>query len=397
MNAGYQGAPRPRVLAVGLTDAEIEEIRPLAGSLVVTDALRSVHPEEHDVLIQTEADFADFAGHFPRRIVFSEPPAQRDESGRLIVGSIKTDRSVTRRVTRIAPARDFAVQPEAQEMGVESLVRRSCMPTPGEHYAGFKTPVKPFRSEMIFLRELLNDSLAIAGFLEYDSEFPLEDSWYSYDSALWLPDIARSHLGEWTRFAFSRWREADPDAFPENAEWKAADLWASPEESAARLTLREFDEAEARRREAAERERAELAAAVDAAGEKGAHWRSILTDTGDELVASVKGVFDGFGFEVVDSDALPQNKGKKREDLRVSDGDWIALVEVKGYGGGAKSNDLQQVTGASTAFAASEGRAPDSLWYVVNAFREDDPGQRSVALVSRDDDLTSFAENTTAA
>ena len=400
MSAGYQGAPRPRVIVCGLTNAEIEEIRPLAGSLAVVDDpvyLSNIHPEEHDVLVATDADFTDHQLIAHRRVAFAEAaePDDGEPQGFVLPSSSFGGPSITRARTQFKPARDFEVTQFAREQGVESLVRRSCLPRPGDTYTGVRVPVTPERKTEVFAWERLSIPLALAAVLESETIGPVDhsDRMQANESVLWLPDIARPYLQEWLRFAFARWREVDPDAFPESAEWKASELWASPDERAARHALCEFEEAEARRREAAERTRTELAAAVEAAGGSGERWRSILTDTGDELVASVKEVFEGFGFEVVDSDALPQNKSKKREDLRVSDGDWIALVEVKGYGGGAKSNDLQQVTGASTAFAASEGRAPDSLWYVVNAFREDDPGQRSVALVSRDDDLTSFAEN----
>lgn len=77
----------------------------------------------------------------------------------------------------------------------------------------------------------------------------------------------------------------------------------------------------------------------------------------------------------------------------MTDGNWTALVEVKGYVGAAKSNDLNQVTRAAVAFAMTERRAPDALWYVPNPERNTDPGQRAVALAGREDDLTAFAEN----
>jgi hypothetical protein len=77
----------------------------------------------------------------------------------------------------------------------------------------------------------------------------------------------------------------------------------------------------------------------------------------------------------------------------VRDDDSVALVEVKGFRGSAKSNDLQQVTAAGTQHVLASGSAPDALWYVPNAFREADPEQREMALASRDEDLAAFGEH----
>jgi hypothetical protein len=186
------------------------------------------------------------------------------------------------------------------------------------------------------------------------------------------------------RAAFDRWRTADPDAFPVTAEWRRADRWSSPDELAARGTLAEFDAEEARRRHEADEKRRELSEKVDEAENTGEEWRALLSDTGDDLVRAVQDAFELIGFNVIDSDALPENKGKKREDLRVEHDGWTALVEVKGYTGAAKSNDLQQLNGAAVAYAASTGSQADALWYVVNAYRDSDPAQRETPLGSRD-------------
>lgn len=400
MKSVPKGAPRPRVLACGLSDVEIEQIRPLAGSLVEVsrpELLSDVHPEEHDVLVVTDADFHDHHLVAHRRVAFAGPADIYDSevSGRVIHSSVFGSPTITCAQTQFKPARDFKVAEFARENGVESLVRRSCLPAPGYNYTGFRVPVYPPRETEVLAWEHLTNPLALGALLESETIGPVDysDHKVANESVLWLPDIARSELKEWLRFAFIRWRDADPDTFPESAEWKAADDWASPEETVARRTLREFDQAEALRRAEAENARVALAEMAEAATQHGERWRAILTTTGDELVASVKELLEGLGLDVIDADSLPENKGKKREDLRVTYGDWIALVEVKGYVGAAKSNDLQQVTAAATAFAASACKVPSALWYVVNAFREQDPAQRLEALASREEDLAAFAEN----
>lgn len=289
--------------------------------------------------------------------------------------------------TQFRHARDFEILEEARGLGIEGLVRRSCLPEPGVNYTGFYTPVYPERHLLPFLREALDHPLTLAGLLEKRS---IDDS--VMDSVIWLPDMARVAFREWVLFAFSRWRIEAPDDFPLTAEWKAADRWASPEETFARAELANFDDAEAQRRASADEKRLGLANALESAQAKGAAWRSLLTATGDELVAAVSEALSTLGFEVVDSDTLPQHKGAKSEDLRVSDGEWTALVEVKGYEKGAKSNDLDQVKRASVTYARAEGREPDALWYIPNAQRDVDPSQRDEALAGWNEALASFGE-----
>ncbi|SDL21913.1 hypothetical protein [Microbacterium azadirachtae] len=384
------GATRPRVLAIGLTPDEIEAIRPVAGSIVEASSIYDVHAEEHDVLIHTGANFSDSSWFMNRRIAFAaaaKPPEERPRVAPSSGGVHGSGRTPTASRTQFKPARDFDVTEKARSLGVASLVERSCRPAQGATYSGFTTPVYPDREETPFLRERLTNGMCLAALLE-----TVDDPTRS-DSAFWLPDIARAFLADWVRVAFAHWRAHDPDAFPEGAEWRTSDAWSAPVELDARARLVAFDEAEAERVAKAAARRRQLTDGLDASLSAGEVWRSLVSDAGDELVAAVKTALEGFGFAVVDADALPQHKGKKREDLRVSDGDWVALVEVKGYAGAAKSNDLQQLAAAAAAYAATGGRVPDALWYIVNGFRNENPAQRPRALDNRDDDLAGFAEN----
>lgn len=380
-------APRPRVLAIGLTGAEVEMLRPVVGSIRTTESMHDVHYEEHDVLIHVNADFSDAAGLFSRRIAFAAPA--ETEKPRFMVASSSGSSGYTPPTaahTQFKPSHAFELTDQAKQAGLASLVRRSCWPTEDVFYTCFPGTIHPKRTVYPLLRERLSRPSVLAGILEDD------ESGTVTDSVFWLPDIARSALVDWVRAAFDRWRAADPDAFPVTAEWRRADQWSSPNELAARATLAVFDAEEARRREEADEKRRELSEKVDVAEGAGDAWRALLSDTGDDLVKAVKDALELIGFDVIDSDALPQNKGKKREDLRVKHEGWTALVEVKGYAGAAKSNDLQQLNGAAAAYAADTGSQADALWYVVNAYRESDPAQRETALGSREDDLATFAE-----
>lgn len=383
------GAPRPRALVHGLTDEEIELVRSIAGSVEVAENLGDAHPEEHDVLIFVEAQFHMLERTYPRRLAFA--PEVDDEEFQIFGSSGfggSTVRTYTNMTTQHRPARDFDITADTRDLGLVGLVERSCKPADRSKYTGFRTPVYPERKTRPLLQESLESPLALAAILEHHT---IEDA--VIDSAIWLPDIARSAFRDWVLFAFEYWRAGDPDRFPVSAEWMKEDRWSSIQEKAVREEIAEFERIEAGRLQAIEQERQALTATLDSAEVDGAVWRAILTKTGDELVAAVGATFEFLGFSVQDADDLLENKAAKREDLRVSEGDWTALVEVKGYGGAAKSNDLGQVTRAAVIYAMNERKEPDALWYVPNPERGTAPSSRGVALAGREDDLNAFADN----
>lgn len=66
--------------------------------------------------------------------------------------------------------------------------------------------------------------------------------------------------------------------------------------------------------------------------------RALLTADGRVLEESVGCALAELGFIVVDMDEI-WPEGKRKEDLRVVDpnvGDWLAIVEVKGFSNGVK-------------------------------------------------------------
>jgi hypothetical protein len=380
-------APRPRVLAIGLTAAEVEALRPVVGSIREARSMNDVHPEEHDVLVHVNANFSDAAGLFSRRIAFARP-VENERTGSVFASSSGSSGYTppTNSGTQYRPALSLELTDTAREAGLASLVRQSCWPELGALYTRFPSAVHPKRTVYPLLRERLSGQSVLAGILEDVKDGVVTDSVY------WLPDIARSAFVDWVRVAFERWRAADPDAFPATAEWRRSNQWASPAELAARSALAAFEGEEERRRQESDEKRRNLLDKVEAAETAGEAWRALVSDTGDNLVNAVGAALELIGFEVADSDALPQNKSTKREDLRVTHDGWTALVEVKGYTGSAKSNDLQQVNAAATAYAVKTGFQPDALWYVVNAYRQTDPAQRETPLRSREEDLETFGE-----
>lgn len=391
MDPTYFGAQRPRVLTHGLTDAENEALRPIVGSLVRTDDPDTVHAEEHDVLITTDCEVHHYALDFPRRIGFAPSPADwapQIPPARVSRNVFEQGEHVDARFAWLQkqPAHAIRTTSNASDLGLASLVKRSCIPSQGETFVGIR-PEFWIGESASLAEEVLSAPLRLAALVEEKQDDAV--AW----SLFWLPDAARSHLLEWVRAAFDRWRSADADAFPENAEWMTAQAWSSPAELSAKVALDAFESVEAARMERIRLEREMLTANIETARAEGDGWRALLTTSGDDLVQAVRESLEALGFTVIDADSLPQHKGKKCEDLRVSDADWVALVEVKGYTRAARSNDLMQVGGAATAYAAETGATPDATWYIPNGYRGDNPGQRPDALEGREDDVHAFAEN----
>ena len=86
----------------------------------------------------------------------------------------------------------------------------------------------------------------------------------------------------------------------------------------------------------------------------------------------------------------------KLEDLRVTDPDtsWEALAEVKGYSGGGKTGDFQQI-GRFVGIYQSQnnGSLPDATWYVVNQFLSRPPDTRPLLMENQAEDVDVFAES----
>ncbi|QKS13197.1 hypothetical protein HUN58_05320 [Curtobacterium sp. Csp1] len=381
------GAPVPRVLALGLSTDEVDSIRPLVGSVRVIQSVSEVHTEEHDVLISGEGAL-DRAWEFPCRLIFAPAPPESTPLRTAAPALHSSAEPRTQVVVQPKPARDFAVGQFARDEGVVSLVEASCRPdTEARSYRGLRLAGASSLQVRPLLTEQLEYPLILAALVESQPE-----EWRP-SSTLWLPQSARARLVDWVRFALGWWRRSAAETFPLDAEWHRAARWSSLGELAARQTLREADEAEEQRLAEVADRRKGLEAELLAAESLGVSWRMLLTDDGDSLVSAVAGALQFLGFEVVDVDALPERKGKKREDLRVSHDGWTALVEVKGYRGAAKSNDLQQVTAAAIGYGTEHGVAPNALWLVANAWRNEDPAQRERALGSREDDIDAFAEH----
>lgn len=209
---------------------------------------------------------------------------------------------------------------------------------------------------------------------------------------IYLPSFV-TDIQPWLLYAFERWSAFDPESFPVAPDWTNAAEWMTAEEIDARETWVAACEAAEKARVEEERVEQESQSALRELREKADDAeRILLTGTADELVQAVRLALIRLGFAVEDQDALGARE--RLEDLRVHDGDWIALCEVKGYTGGGKVTDFLKIGRFVERYLKeTKGESPDARWYVVNQFRERDPSSRKQLLWGQDADVEGFAES----
>ena len=208
---------------------------------------------------------------------------------------------------------------------------------------------------------------------------------------------AAASPARWTRIALSYLAELDPDRYPVLRGWNDLPEYMTADEvSAASMiaelkrkraeTLREIDQ------QLTEQHSALQTATNEAEGPRG--WRRLVTTYNQDLVDVVSSAFQELGFQdVINPDASRENQGKRRrEDLRISQGDKVCLVEVKGLPGGAQERAISQLQRHATTYAAENGREPYRLWHVVNQFRGRPPGERHPPFVQAPELVAEFAE-----
>ena len=107
--------------------------------------------------------------------------------------------------------------------------------------------------------------------------------------------------------------------------------------------------------------------------------RRILWAQGDDLVDAVEEIFSDLSFKVRNLDAELNEGEPRREDLRLclgNDPGWTAIVEVKSYSSGTRTNDSRQIREHRERFIKEEGRLPELTLWVANPYRTRDPASR---------------------
>lgn len=171
--------------------------------------------------------------------------------------------------------------------------------------------------------------------------------------------------------ALLRWINTKSPAVVPNppARLIAADEWYTPDEQQVAKRIIETESEIERLRAERDGLTSELRTSLDSPPDGP---KRLLTSDGEDLVAATVEVFNQLGFDVRDMDGETENGQPKREDLRVtiqSNDEWIAIVEVKGYGKGAKVGDLRQIRSHRDNFISETHKPPNATWWVMNENR----------------------------
>jgi hypothetical protein len=415
--------PRPRMLLVNVPDDVAAQLAPLAASHHRTHSLKAVRLEEFDVLVvmhdANSAASVGVDGWSDRMALYAWPndqqipvlPGSSAAPFRIAVVDAPIDRALRLVVTTgwpeffesswMSPGRsngfvvsrlgsictEFVV-PDGLDPGVRRLVDEQLLPL---YVNNGQQPLRP-------TFETAHEA-AMAPFLVAADGQVLAGRTSNADGVeTWILPITAPRLDSWVTEAFRRWRTVQPDRFRELPGWQYGTAWQSTLERSLSAKL-----------EALARERVAVNTAFDASrdaletalGEATAAadigTRRLLTGEGDDLVMAVSEALRTIGFNVASMDEIrAQTKGELLEDLRVTDPqhpDWIALVEVRSYKGGAKTNDLQRIGRFAARYREEAGRYPTRRWYVVNQFRDREPdeSERLPVLGSNTLDVEEFA------
>jgi hypothetical protein len=210
----------------------------------------------------------------------------------------------------------------------------------------------------------------------------------------WLLPRDTPDLTPWVKAALAEWHTLAPDRFPGVPDWSHADIWSTAEERRLRGEMVAVREAATAALQKLEQRQGDIKRQLDETRDAAdAYERRLLTAQGDELRVAVMQALRELGLTVTDADA-DADPGDDLEDMRAQDPDeptWEALVEVKGYSKGAKTEAIGQFMRFQKRYMARTGRLADAEWYVVNQFFGRDPSSRQKVLQGNQGDVDAFA------
>ncbi len=368
---------RPRVGAIGLDASHLDSIRPLCGELRPADSLGEYCQlyswTETDILVARDFDswendpspvkinpdvnllaFGDLYVMWPDTYFVRHDHATEHFAST----SENTERELT--VTGSCPDsyRDLA-----NEL-VRELPTRQSPPTVIETSRGSRKALVSTTSKR-----------PVALHIDLPSQKEGPDRKSVQAVALLLPNV--SNLAAWFRAFLSGVHERNPHQVP-HAPPRLSDPsdWYTPDERELAAQISETNAEITALRDKHDRLEELLAAKTT---EADAGIRRALWADGDDLTAATMKILSGLGFRVRDMDAELEKGEPKREDLRLTLPErpkWNAIVEVKGYSGGTRTNDARQIREHRDRYMQEEGRQPDLTLWLANTHRNSDPSGR---------------------
>jgi hypothetical protein len=214
----------------------------------------------------------------------------------------------------------------------------------------------------------------------------------------WLP-YTKFNQAAWVELIVTHWAQSDRERFPDFEDWTKSSEWMVPDEIRIVAAIGALEDEKKKTATRISQEIGSLRSRLTETtlvANRGR--RRLLTAQGNELVEEVTSVFREFGFAVQIMDEKAEPNSPKREDLRLrelgkEDGDWEAIVEVRGYrrSNGA-SADLGRLSRFAELYLKEKRRYPNKRIYVVNGPLELFPSHRPIPLASANEDIGVFAE-----
>lgn len=187
--------------------------------------------------------------------------------------------------------------------------------------------------------------------------------------------------------AFLRDVHSNDDAAVPQRPLRLADPteWYTPDE---RDTARSIQKIDAKV-EKLQQDRDEFKAELEALGHQADQGirRAVLED-GNELVDAVQRILEDLGLRVTNMDDRTPKGEAKNEDLRLTHPEkagWEAIAEIKGYTGGTKTNEAEQVRRHREQYILDHNRAPNLTLWITNAHKSIDPSARPLPDSNVDD------------
>lgn len=362
---------RPRVAIIGLTEAQAESIAPLCGeprqANTLPQYLANYNLSETDIVVAT---------NIPETLVDTNVnllligPTSIEWQDRYPQGAGRIRHHFVERRSRNTE-RELAVTPECPEVykslsaDLTRLLIRTAKPS------DIFVTSREAHTSLISTTSGLPIALRIV--------FPnlhRPDQGVSLQSiALVLPETA--NLVAWFRAFLLDLHEVDPLCVPQQPpRLSQPSVWYTPEERNLALRISQIDHEVERLIE----EQNALEVELFEEGQKAdKSTRRVLWTDGDELATAVGEVFSAIGFNVRDMDSELRQDEPKREDIRLTlpgMPGWEAIVEVKGYTNGTRTNDADQIRRHRERYALEECRLPNLTIWISNPYRSTDPSSR---------------------
>ena len=364
---------RPRVAAIGLDRSQVVSIESLCGELrpadSLVDYLRSYSWSETDVLV---------AGHHLDRQVVDVSVNVMSIGPTFFSWTDANTHSWPGRSSHYASTmnknteRELAVPIACPDL-YKPLASELC-----RQLGRAKKPPQVFDTSRENQKTALIETTsghAVALRIVLPSRPRASDGERSRPTALLLPRT--DNLVAWFRAFLCDLHESDPRRVPQapprlSRPWE----WYTPEEKDLANRISKI-ESELKR---LANERDQFQQHLTTEGESANRGiRRILWADGEDLVAASQDILADLGFAVRNVDAELKQGEPKREDLRLTlqhVPDWEAIVEVKGYPRGTRTNDARQLREHRERYNREEGRRPDLTVWLSNPYRTMDPSSR---------------------